>query len=247
MRNRKSDEHFVVEGHTAVERFLASSWAVADVVGTSAALARLDLTRVVAGRVHERSAARVRELVGFDFHRGCLASGLREGIADAPPAELGSRPAFRVACAIGLADPRNLGALFRNARAFGIDHVIVDRAGADPLARIAIRASMGHVFTTSWSSSPQPLESVRSLVDRSDATLWVASAQPGGALLDDLEPPPRLVVAFGNEGHGLPLAWRDAGQKVRIPLEVGADSLNVAAAAAVFFHAIRLPYSGGRS
>ncbi|MFY0536659.1 TrmH family RNA methyltransferase [Nannocystis pusilla] len=55
-------------------------------------------------------------------------------------------PAYTVALAQGLSDPANVGAIVRAARAFGVDLLLLDRAGADPLSRRAIRAAAGNVF-----------------------------------------------------------------------------------------------------
>ena len=45
-----------------------------------------------------------------------------------------------------LNDFENLGALFRNAAAFGVDAVLLDPPCADPLYRRSVRVSMGHVL-----------------------------------------------------------------------------------------------------
>ncbi|MBA3546623.1 MAG: hypothetical protein H0T76_09085, partial [Nannocystis sp.] len=56
-------------------------------------------------------------------------------------------PRWTVLLVQGLADPANLGSILRSARAFAVDLVLLDRRGADPLSRRAVRSSMGHVFT----------------------------------------------------------------------------------------------------
>ncbi len=49
-----------------------------------------------------------------------------------------------------ISDLENLGAIFRNAAAFGIDGVLLDPRCADPFARRSVRVSMGHVLTVPW-------------------------------------------------------------------------------------------------
>ncbi len=84
------------------------------------------------------------EVVGFRVTRGVLASADR-------PAAARRRPrcwpaARRVAVLEALNDFENLGALFRNAAAFGVDAVLLDPQCADPLYRRSVRVSMGHVL-----------------------------------------------------------------------------------------------------
>src|SRR6185436_18365435 len=81
----------------------------------------------------------LREVTGFDFHRGCLALARRPA-HEMRLAELGD--ATRVLALEGIGNPDNVGGLFRTAFAFGVDAVIADRATADPLYRKAIRTSM---------------------------------------------------------------------------------------------------------
>ena len=77
-------------------------------------------------------------------------------------------------------DHENIGALFRNAAAFGVDGVILDPTAADPLYRRATRVSLGHVlrvpFTraTEW---PGPLDVLR------DLGITTVALSPGSCLL----------------------------------------------------------------
>ncbi len=63
----------------------------------------------------------------------------------------------------GLNDQENLGALFRNAAAFGVAGVLLDPTCADPLYRRSVRVSLGHVLTCSRApSGPSPRGPMRS-------------------------------------------------------------------------------------
>ena len=81
--------------------------------------------------------------VGFDFHRGVIASAQR-----LPSAERrrGRRRARRVAVLEGLNDPENLGLIARSARAFGVDALLLDPTCIDPYYRRTVRVSMGEVL-----------------------------------------------------------------------------------------------------
>ena len=85
----------------------------------------------------------VSEVAGFDIHRGCLAACERP--APAEPMSVLPQAGMRSLVVIleDLTDPDNVGAVFRNAMAFGVDAVLVSQHCCDPLYRKAIRVSMG--------------------------------------------------------------------------------------------------------
>ena len=172
------------------------------------------------------------EVVGFRVTRGVLAAADRLP-APSPAALL--RDARRVVVLEGLNDFENLGALFRNAAAFGLDGVLLDPTCADPLYRRSVRVSMGHVLQLPFAVLPGPWPgALEVLRDHGFTTLALT---PGGdERLRDLAAPQRWAVLLGAEGPGLPPQTLDAADhRVRIPMADGVDSLNVATAGAVTF------------
>jgi len=178
-------------------------------------------------------------VVGFPIHRGLLAVGHRplpesHALDAAVPRRPG--PLCVLACE-GITNTDNIGLLFRNAAAFGVDAVVLDPQCHDPLYRRALRVSIGHAVTMPWARStawPADLERLR---DEWGLTLVAASPGPGSIPLDDLPPPERVALVVGTEQAGLSqaaLALCDL--RVRIPMAEGVDSLNVAVAAAVCLH-----------
>jgi tRNA G18 (ribose-2'-O)-methylase SpoU len=153
-------------------------------------------------------------------------------------------PRWTVLLVQGLADPANLGSIIRSARAFAVDLVLLDRRGADPLSRRAVRGAMGHVFS-------QPLALVDDLpgalaqLQALGAAVWAATLGPRARPLGSLARPERLALLVGNEGHGLPaeLCAR-ADAELTIPIAPEVDSLGVAAATAVLLHALTDPHPG---
>ncbi|MCH9685989.1 MAG: RNA methyltransferase [Deltaproteobacteria bacterium] len=229
----------VVEGEIAVERALASSHLVTAVLLTAAHRQRLDALLDPAIPVFVATAAMVREVVGFDFHRGCLAVMPRP-VASWTDAVRDHDGLRRVLVAEGLADPANLGAVIRNARALGVDMVLHGR-GADPWSRRAIRAAMGLGFSMPvirCDDLAQAVQGVRARMGEA-ARVLAAVVQPGAVTLTHYQPPARAIVLVGNEGAGLSEALRaQADDAVTIPLADGVDSLNVAAATAVVLYAL---------
>lgn len=232
-------EAIVVEGEIAVARALAGEQPVRAILVTPSHRVRLEAVIPAGVEVLEAGAALVRQVVGFDFHRGCVAVMERPRVPTL--GELAARVAAwpagprRVLVAEGLADPANLGAVIRNARAFGVD-LVLHGGGADPWSRRAIRAAMGHGFSlpvVGCEALPAAVVAVRQALGLGARTV-AAVVQPGAVPLGGYRAPERVVLLVGNEGAGLSEPLRVlADDAVTIPLAPGVDSLNVAAATAV--------------
>jgi tRNA G18 (ribose-2'-O)-methylase SpoU len=216
----------IVESLLGVEALLRSSFVIRSILVSPQKLPRLppvpDDVPVLVGDLPLQ-----RQTVGYELHRGVVASAERPPPLDAATLVAGAR---RVVVAERINDLENLGSLFRNARAFDADAVLLDPETADPLGRRPVRVSMGHVLHVPFARLdpwPDRLEVVR----RAGLTL-VALATHGGATLEEL--PPRVALLVGAEGPGLTdRALAEADLCVRIPMAPAVDSLNVATAAAI--------------
>ena len=134
--------------------------------------------------------------------------------------------------------------VFRNARAFGADGVLLGPGCADPLYRRALRVSMGAALETPFASVADWTVSIARL---RAAGFRVAAFTPDRDALDvaACAPPPRLVLLFGAEGDGLADTTRAACDiQLRIAMAAGIDSLNVATAAGIALHRLRACGSG---
>lgn len=191
----------------------------------------------------------LERMTGFHLHRGALAAMQRPELPSVmqlltsaqPP-----QPTRRVVVLENLVDHTNVGAAFRSAAALGIDAVLVTPSCADPLYRRSVRVSMGTVFQVPWTrldSWPGDIALLR------DAGFTVASLAlcEDSMSLDDFAslpalrgPDARLAIVMGTEGDGLGKRTIAASDyTVKIPMDHGVDSLNVAAASAVVFWATR--------
>jgi len=119
-------------------------------------------------------------------------------------------------------DPGNVGTLVRTADALGPAFVALSPGCADPTSPKALRASMGAIFrvpTGSFDDAPRP---------------WIALVPRGGTPIAEVELETRVTFVLGAEREGLP---EDVASScdlfASIPLEEGAESLNVAAAGAI--------------
>ena len=182
-------------------------------------------------------------LTGYPLTRGVLCA-MRRPIL--PSVEELCAKARRVAVLEDIVDHTNIGAIFRSAAALGMDAVLVTPGCCDPLYRRSARVSMGTVFQVPWTRIgesydqwPQPgLERLRALGFKT-----VAMALRNDTVdIDDpvLQSEDKLAIILGTEGDGL--ATKTIAQcdyTVKIPMSSGVDSLNVAAASAVAFWALR--------
>jgi tRNA G18 (ribose-2'-O)-methylase SpoU len=227
-----------VEGTLALEALLGSVFRVRSVL--AAARKAESVRSLVGGRapVVVRSDAEVEAITGFPFHRGVLAAADRRPLP--APGEV-LRGAELVVVAEGLSDHENVGALFRNAAAFGVDAILLDPATADPLYRRSVRVSLGHVLRVRWTrlaAWPDGLGELRLLGFELLALTPATAAEPIDAVARDIAARrPKVALLLGAEGPGLSDGALAASERrVRIPIAPSVDSLNVATAAAVALH-----------
>ncbi|MEJ2884883.1 TrmH family RNA methyltransferase [Actinomycetospora aeridis] len=224
----------LAEGTVVVRRLLASPYPPRALLGVARRVEDLgpDLAAVDVP-AYVTDAGTMADVVGFHLNRGVLASADRAPAPDLAPLLAGAR---RVAVLEGVNDHENLGSLFRNAAALGVDAVLVGPGCADPLYRRSVRVSMGHVLRVPFATCGLA-EAVTAL---RAAGFVVAALTPGGdpGALTGLAEQERVALLLGAEGPGLSAeALERADVRVRIPMTGDVDSLNVATAAAVAFHA----------
>ena len=187
--------------------------------------------------------ALLEQLTGYPLTRGFLCAMRRP---TPPQLETVCDGARRLAVLEAIVDPTNVGAIFRSAAALHVDGVLLTPTCCDPLHRRAVRVSMGTVFQIPWTilgetAADWPVPGLKRLTSLGFSTAAMTlsdSARP----IDDptLEGLDKLAILLGTEGDGLrrdTVAGCDFN--VCIPMSHGVDSLNVAAASAVAFWALR--------
>jgi tRNA G18 (ribose-2'-O)-methylase SpoU len=224
---------FVAEGRPLVRRLLAGGRFRTHSVLATEPMAEA-LQDVVDGvPVYVVDETTIRSVVGFPFHRGCLALGERAGPVAIEPL-LASR---RLVVLERVTNPDNIGAVFRNAAALGADGVLLSPGCGDPLYRKAIRVSMGAALRLPFATStgwPADLDRLRAR-----GFTLVALTPDGDVDVASLHAE-RIAVILGAEGDGVSPAVRDiADAWVAIPMAPGDHSLNVAVACAIALHRLR--------
>jgi tRNA G18 (ribose-2'-O)-methylase SpoU len=178
-------------------------------------------------------------IAGFHLHRGILAVG-ETAPALSPDALLKTLPeTARVMLLSAIANHDNMGGLFRNAAAFGVDAVLLDSNCCDPLYRKAIRVSVGAVLTVPYTRLVVGDDGL-DLLTRHEFEIFALSPR-GTSLLADIAPPARSALVFGAEGAGLPEEVMSKTHTVRIPMAGAFDSLNVATSSGIVLHHFARP------
>jgi tRNA G18 (ribose-2'-O)-methylase SpoU len=228
---------FIAEGGLVLRRLLRSTYRVRSVLVTPQRYGPLaaDLAGVAAP-VYLASQEVMNAVAGFDIHRGVLASADRRPLPEPAALLSGAR---QVAVLEDVNDHENLGVIFRNAAALGVEALLLSPECCDPLYRRSVRVSMGHVLDLPFAVlAPWP----RALSLLRDAGFELVALTPDPAVPDirdlRLAAAGKVALMLGAEGPGLSAgALKLATARARITMSQDVDSLNVGSAAAVAFHA----------
>jgi tRNA G18 (ribose-2'-O)-methylase SpoU len=229
---------FVAESERVVRRLLASGIEVCSLLVTPPRLAAMAdvLTDEQRFPVYVASQGVIDGIAGFHVHRGCLAIGER------PTARAITEGARVVVAVEDLVDVDNLGAIVRNAAAFGAGALLLSPRAADPFYRKGIRVSLGSVFSLPIIRLARWPDDLVALRRQHGFSIVGAVLVPGAIPLTGLKPPARSLLLLGAEGPGLSAeAIAICDHLVTIPMAAGADSLNVATAGAVFLYHLTGP------
>lgn len=226
-RERRETGSTLIEGEHLVRAYRESGGVAETVLVSESAVARPEIRDLVetapAGSrlvLTDALLARVSQLVS--------AAGVAAVIRTPQP---GPVPQAAVDCVLleDIQDPGNLGSILRTAVAAGIRHVFVSRSSVFAWAPKVVRAGMGAHFSLSIFQDLDLAEFVRAF-----RGTVVATEPRAGASLYDLDLKGPVAWVFGNEGAGLSQeVSRAATHRARIPMPGPAESLNVAATAAI--------------
>lgn len=233
---------FVVEGDKVLDRLLESDFTVVSVLLIKERLAEYE------ARLRARPEQEITmfvcakpvlaELAGFEIYQGVLAIAKipkpfsLEQILGASP-----HPRFFVAMD-GLSNAENVGTLMRNCLAFGAQALIAGETCSSLYLRRTVRNSMGAAFKLPMLESDNLVKTLHAL---RAAGIRCIAAHPhtDRKILSQADFTGDCCVVLGSEGNGISRAVLAAcDDAVAIPMANDVDSLNVSAAAAVFFYEV---------
>jgi len=229
---------FIAEGPLLVERLLRSDYALHSVLVSEKFLHEWQDRLPADATVWVIAEDLIPAVLGFHFHRGILACGLRQ-----PPLQLRAALAHRVpddttmVALVGVQDPENMGGILRSCAALGVEHILIGPGCADPLARRVLRVSMGTVLRLRLYPAADLLSELSWLREVHGTNSLATTLADDSVALETASRRGPLVILMGNEAHGLPPAIQAAAdQRVRIDMCLGTDSLNVSVAAGIVLH-----------
>lgn len=233
-------EHLcMVESELVVRRLLETSWDIHSVLVSPNKCERLapmlrdrDVPILVA------DIALMSEITGFNIHRGVLAAVRR------PPSESYSVTRFIEKCkgkeqlallmAEGITNIDNMGSLFRNAAAFGVDAIVLDECCCDPLYRKSIRVSMGHVLSIPFAITEDWDTELQVLKQALDMRLIGCEISEAAIPMWEIEQGDRFGLVMGGEKHGLSQSTIETCDALaHIPMSAQVPSINVGVASAI--------------
>jgi len=133
----------------------------------------------------------------------------------------------------GIQDPGNAGAIVRAADAFGCASVVFGRGTVEPVNPKVLRAAQGSHFHLPVTAGPHASEAAVE-AKRLGHRVYAAVSSGGRSLYELRDGGPRITVVLGNETRGVAAeVLEHCDGRLTIPLRGRAESLGVAAAAAV--------------
>jgi tRNA G18 (ribose-2'-O)-methylase SpoU len=179
----------------------------------------------------------IREIVGFNFHRGVMACGRRKLTARLEDVITSSGLPCRLVVCPAANDAENLGGIIRSSAALGVDALLIPDRSIDPFSRRVLRVSMGTALKLPIVESANLLGDARRLREQFQVATFATVLADDAEPLTSVKPPSRWALFFGAEGEGLSPDWIAAcARKITIPMQQGVDSLNVSVAAGIFLH-----------
>lgn len=226
-KERRQGGAFVAEGVRLIEEALASNWPIRFALHTSELSDRgLKLLHSLGEggvEIDEVDRSLLASLSNTENSQGILA------VLDDSPRPLPEALQF-VLIPDSVRDPGNLGTLLRSADAAGVQAVLLPPETADAFAPKVLRAGMGAHFRLPIQS--MDWDQIRGLADSMGLTFYLADMQGVSCWATDFRRPLALIV--GGEAEGASEHARAlASQRVSIPMNGPAESLNAAVAGSI--------------
>lgn len=226
-RERRSTGTTILEGERLVRAYAESGGRAEAILASESALADA-ATRSFVEQFPAVSHLALADGIFAEISQLASAAGVA-AVIRTPQQGPAERPVSGCLLLENIQDPGNLGSILRTAVAAGTRQVFLSRESVFAWSPKVVRAGMGAHFFLAIYEGVELAEVARSFSGR-----IIATAPRAAASLYDIDLRGDVAWLFGNEGAGLSSAARAAATtEVRIPMPGSAESLNVAAAAAI--------------
>lgn len=234
----REGNRFIAEGENLVKRLIASRLTTESVLLAERRVAELAPRIPDSIPIYAAPSEVVNQVVGFKFHSGVMAVGLR---GPSPSLEAIIKPATSDPVTLlicpEIEKTDNMGALIRIAAGFGVDAMILGERCCDPFFRQSVRVSMGAAFVLPIIRSDDLAHDLKRLRSEFGVELIATVLADDALKLENVKRPRRLGLLLGNEAQGLEKRWIELCQKqVTLRMKLGTDSLNVAVAGGIFLY-----------
>ena len=234
---------FIAESQKIVKKVLESSIEIASAFMTEEhfeSFRTLFEERNDRTNVFLASKEEMEQIVGYPLHQGVmLACRIPENRPLLTTVQEWVMPWMAVAL-VAIADAENMGAIIRNAAAFGASAVIVDDQSCNPYLRRSVRVSMGTIVDMEIIRVPDLAAALHDLKTSQNVRIVGAALREDSHILSEVIPSGNTVIVFGSEGWGLRKSVaKECDMLAKIPMAPGIDSLNVAIASGIFMHCLR--------
>ncbi len=177
---------FVAEGDKLVRRLLASDFTVESLLVSERYQPQFSSLAPDSADMLVVPDAWIEQLVGFNFHRGILASARRKPPLDLPALCRAAPAKFTLVVCPDVQDPENLGAILRISAAFGVHAVVLGSACCDLFSRRVLRVSMGAAFQLPIVQTAQLPTELRATHEESSVQSWAAVVDALATAFDTL-------------------------------------------------------------
>lgn len=131
-------------------------------------------------------------------------------------------------------NPSNVGTVIRTASALGVKNIVLGPGCADIFGTKTVRAAMGALFKVNI-CIPENLSGQIAVLKQNGVRVFGAALSPSSKAIGEISFLPSDAIVLGNEGNGISDEILDlCTEKVIIPMHLGTESLNAAAAATIF-------------
>ncbi|MBC8201247.1 MAG: RNA methyltransferase [Planctomycetes bacterium] len=240
LRGRK--HLFMVESEMVVRRLLQTNWDLHSVFLSPKKFEQLsEPLESCKAQVFVADVNLMTEIVGFHIHRGALAAVHRpaphDNSVDQLFEKLRNKEKVTLLLAERITNVDNMGSLFRNAAAFGVDALLFDHQCCDPLYRKAIRVSMGHTLSIPWAIADDWPTTLRRLKTELNVTIVGCETGAQSMPLWDVPIHERTAFVMGEEKSGLSRVTMNLCDHIaEIPMSKCVPSINVSVASAVVLY-----------
>jgi TrmH family RNA methyltransferase len=228
-RERRKARRAIIEGENLVQAFIASGRSVECLLIGKSASARGEFSDL------EEQGGKTATVLADSVFRSIVDVATPAGIAAEiaiSTSERDLKTAENCVLLEAIQDAGNVGTILRSAAAFGIRYAALGKGCADAWSPKVLRAAAGAHFSIEIIENSDLAEAITEFAGK-----IVCAVPRNGAPLESADLSGRIGWLFGAEGQGVSdVLMARAALKITIAMPGGAESLNVAAAAAICFY-----------